>query len=143
MKVVIQRVESASVNVSGRQVGKIDLGYLVLAGFEKGDGKKDVEKCATKLVNLRIMGDKKDKMNLNLRDVGGSVLMISQFTLIGNTTKGSRPSFMNSLAPTEAQSLYNYLIKLIKDAGIRVAHGVFGAKMTINAQLDGPVTIIL
>lgn len=145
MKLVIQRVTSASVSIKETEqvVGKIEKGFLVLVGFKKGDVDSDVRYFANKLINLRIMPDKDDKMNNSILDSAGSILVVSQFTLNANTEDGNRPSFIESMDPDEARVLYALLIDELYERGVNVATGSFGDYMNIKAELDGPVTIIL
>jgi D-aminoacyl-tRNA deacylase len=143
MKAVIQRVNQAQVAVETKTVGKIGRGYLVLLGVSDTDEKEDAVILADKLVKMRIMADKSDKMNLSISDVKGEVLIVSQFTLLAETSKGNRPSFIHAAAPAKAEELYKMFVDEIKNRGIRVATGKFGAYMKITARLDGPVTIIL
>lgn len=143
MKLVTQRVRKASVTVDKRIVGKIGSGYLVLLGVKEGDSEKKVDTLVNKLVKLRLMADKNGKMNLSVKDVGGEVLVISQFTLYANTNKGNRPSFIKAAKPELAEKLYQYFIETLRNQGIKVESGKFGALMVIDAELDGPVTIEL
>ncbi len=143
MKLVVQRVNKASVAVKGKTVGKIGKGYLVLLGVKKGDGEKEADYLSERLAKLRVMADKNDKMNLSLKDIDGEVLVVSQFTLHADTKKGNRPSFMNAGEPKRAEELYEYFIDSLKSQGIKVETGKFGAMMRIDAELDGPVTILL
>lgn len=143
MKLVIQRVKSASVVVDSQKVGKIDKGLFVLLGVAKGDSEKDALTLVNKLSKLRIMGDDKNKMNLPVKDVGGSVLVVSQFTLHANTKKGNRPSFIKAANPDLARDLYKYFVTKLIEMGVHVETGKFGTYMNIDAELDGPVTILL
>jgi D-tyrosyl-tRNA(Tyr) deacylase len=143
MKVVIQRVNRASVSVDGKTVGKIDKGLFVLVGVGQGDEKKDAEELAEKLSKLRVMSDQKGKMNLSVKDINASVLAVSQFTLHADTSKGNRPSFVKAADPNLAEILYRYFIKLLKEKGVKVETGEFGAYMMIECTLEGPVTIML
>ncbi len=143
MKLVVQRVNRASVLVKGKTVGKIGKGYLVLLGVKKGDGEKEADYLSERLAKLRVMADKNDKMNLSLKDIDGEVLVVSQFTLHADTKKGNRPSFMNAGEPKRAEELYEYFIDSLKNQEIKVETGKFGAMMRIDAELDGPVTILL
>ncbi len=143
MKIVIQRVSRAEVKVEGKIVGKISIGFLVLIGITHTDTKKEADFLADKIANLRIFEDKENKMNLALKDVEGSVLLISQFTLYGDASKGRRPSFTEAAKPERAIPLYEYFIKKITDSGIKVETGIFGAKMEVNLTNSGPVTIII
>lgn len=144
MKLVIQRVKKAKVvRVSdGETTGQIGIGLFVLVGFKKGDGKEMVNQLAVKLSKLRVMSDKEDKMNLSIQDVGGSVLVVSQFTLYADTNGGNRPSFVNAEEPTKAKVLYEQFISSLREKDINVETGSFGDYMKINAEIDGPVTIL-
>ena len=144
MRLVVQRVDKAKVVKvdDGSTVGEIGKGLLVLAGVKKGDTKKDVEALAAKLSKLRVMSDKEGKMNLSIGDIGGSILVISQFTLHADTKGGNRPSFINAEEPRRAKELYEFFIKKLKENGIKVETGSFGDYMKIETVLDGPVTIL-
>ncbi len=143
MKAVIQRVKSASVHVDGRMTGEIGKGVLVLIGVGKGDGAKDVAYMVSKLPDLRIFEDGSGKFNLSLKEVGGGMLVVSQFTLFGDCRKGRRPSFTDAAEPAEAKELYEHLVVKLKEQGIPVATGEFQAKMEVHLINDGPVTILL
>jgi D-tyrosyl-tRNA(Tyr) deacylase len=143
MKAVLQRVQSASVEVEGKMVGAIKGGILVLLGVEKGDGEKDADWMSEKIANLRMFEDEAGKMNLSLRDVGGEVLAVSQFTLAGNCGKGRRPSFDSAAPPREANELYLYFVQKTRELGVPVETGVFQANMQVSLVNDGPVTFIL
>ena len=143
MKFVIQRVNNASVEVEKRVVGKINEGFLVLIGVTHDDTKKTADILIKKLLNLRIFKDENDKMNLSLKDVGGELLLISQFTLYADCKKGNRPSFINSAKYDIANELYEYVIEECKKTSIKVETGIFGADMKVSLLNDGPVTIIL
>lgn len=143
MRAVIQRVKGARVRVEGETVGSIERGILVFVGVEKGDGGEDLEYMARKIVNLRIFEDEKGQMNLSLKEVGGEVLLVSQFTLLGDARKGRRPSFDRAEEPKRAEELYLSLGDLIEREGIRVKKGVFRAMMEVELVNDGPVTILL
>lgn len=143
MKAVIQRVTRAEVEVGGAAVGSIGHGILVLVGVEKSDEASDADWLAEKIVQLRIFEDQAGKMNLSVRDVAGSILAVSQFTLAGNCGKGRRPSFDTAAAPDEAYRLYEYFVGKVKEMGIPVATGVFQAEMQVSLVNDGPVTFIL
>lgn len=144
MKLVVQRVKKAKViRVNDKKVvGEIGKGLFVLVGFKKGDSEKDVEMLADKLSKLRVMSDEKDKMNLSINDVGGKMLVVSQFTLYADTNGGNRPSFLNAEEPDKAKKLYDLLISKLLEKGIKVETGSFGDYMEIETILDGPVTII-
>ncbi len=141
MRVVIQRVSSASVKIDGTVTGEIGPGLVLLLGIAKNDAPRDVEYVVDKCVQLRIFGDENGKMNLSLLDVHGDVLAISQFTLFGDTRKGRRPSFEGAAPPEHAEPLYELAIKRLKEHGIRVATGRFGAFMEVSLVNDGPVTL--
>ncbi len=143
MKLVVQRVTSASVSVEGKKVGSIKKGFLVLLGVTKGDTTKDADYLAEKLAKLRIMPDEKDKMNLSILDTTKEILVISQFTLAADTKKGNRPSFVKAADPDTARDLYRYFVGCLIKKGIMVQTGRFGEYMKIDSHLDGPVTIIL
>ncbi len=143
MKLVIQRVEHASVTVENNIVGKISKGFLVLLGVGPEDTEKKAEYLVQKLIKLRVFGDEHGKMNLSLKDIEGELLIVSQFTLYADCTGGNRPSFTNAAKPEKANELYEYFIKKCKEETIRVEHGIFGADMKVELLNDGPVTIIL
>ena len=143
MRAVIQRVQSASVAVDGRITGQIGKGLLVLVGVGRGDGEKDLTFIASKLPDLRIFEDASGKFNLSLKEVGGGMLVVSQFTLYGDCRKGRRPSFTDAAEPAEAKRLYEQLVFKLRELGTRVETGEFQAKMEIHLVNDGPVTILL
>ena len=143
MKAVIQRVTRASVEVEGRPVGAIGHGLLVLLGVAKGDGEADCRFMVEKLRGLRIFADDAGKMNRSLADVGGAVLLVSQFTLLGNTRSGRRPGFDDAAAPEEAKRLYEEVSAALKAQGTMVETGVFAAHMKVELVNDGPVTFLL
>lgn len=143
MRVVIQRVSRASVTVAGRVTGSIGRGLLVLVGFAPPDGASQVEWMADKLVGLRIFSDEAGKMNLDLAAVGGAVLVVSQFTLYGDASKGRRPSFIGAAPPDVAIPLYQSFIAALRAKGLPVETGEFGAMMDVELVNDGPVTLIL
>jgi D-tyrosyl-tRNA(Tyr) deacylase len=143
MKAVVTRVKQASVDVAGNTVGRIDGGFLVLLGIKTGDTEAEAKKLADKITELRVFEDGKGKMNCSLRDAGGSLLVISQFTLYGNCKHGRRPEFLSAARPELAIPLYELFIKLCKDKGFVVETGTFGADMQVFSQNDGPVTLIL
>jgi D-tyrosyl-tRNA(Tyr) deacylase len=143
MKVVLQRVSRASVSVDGAIVGSIGVGYAVLVGFTHGDEVAQVQWMADKVVGLRLFQDDEGKMNLDLAEVGGSLLVVSQFTLYGNARKGRRPSFIDAAAPDEATALYEQFVDALRASGVHVETGSFGAMMDVELVNDGPVTLIL
>lgn len=145
MRAVIQRVQYASVSVDGQVKGKIGQGFLVLFGAGQGDTREDAQLLAKKTAGLRVFRDDNDKMNLSLSDIGGGVLVISQFTLYGDCRKGNRPNFTGAAAPDEANALYEYYVSLLRDEyGMAdVQTGEFGAHMAVELLNDGPVTILL
>ena len=143
MKVLIQRVNKASVTIEGKLYSEIGRGILALVGIEKGDTKEQVEKAARKITNLRIFPDENDKMNLSLIDVNGEMLIVSQFTLCGDCKKGTRPSFDKSAPPDIANELYELFIKEVQNYGVNTGHGEFGAMMDVALINDGPVTFML
>lgn len=143
MRAVIQRVEQASVSVEGEIRGQIGAGFLVLIGVEEGDGDADFKYIADKVPNLRVFEDEQGKMNRSLLDVGGEVLAVSQFTLLGDARGGRRPSFIAAARPETADPMYERLVADWRARGIRVETGVFGAHMKVALVNDGPVTILL
>ena len=145
MRLVVQRVKRAEVKVAntGKTVGKIDKGLLALLGVRGGSTEKDAEVLAEKLAKLRVMADDAGKMNLSVKDVGAKVLVVSQFTLYADTSKGNRPSFIKAAEPGHAEKLYEHFVDKLKENGVKVETGSFGDYMQINAELDGPVTIII
>ena len=144
MKIVVQRVKNAKVDVEGITVGKIDKGFLVLLGVTHNDTEEQADYLAKKLCNLRVFTDENDKMNLSLKDVDGRLLIVSQFTLYADCTGGNRPSFINAAKPDKAEKLYEYFCKQCKEKyNIEVEKGIFGADMKVELLNDGPVTIII
>src|SRR5512139_816551 len=143
MRAVIQRVASAEVTVDGRQTGKIGKGLLVFVGVGKGDGEADISYLSSKIPDLRIFEDHSGKFNLSLKDVGGEMLIVSQFTLFGDTRKGRRPSFSDAEDPPMAKALYEQLVEKMKGQGIPVQTGEFQATMEVHLINDGPVTLLL
>ena len=143
MKIVLQRVAQASVRVGGKDIAAISRGLLVLFGAEKNDTEEKVIFLAEKILNLRIFSDEKGKMNLSCLDISGEVLVVSQFTLAGDCSKGRRPGFDNAAPPDEARSLYQNFIHQVSRSGLKVASGEFGADMQVELINDGPVTFTL
>ena len=144
MRVVLQRVKSASVTVGGERISEVGPGLLLLVGVALGDGEAEADWLAEKLAGLRIFNDEEGKMNLSVRDVGGEVLAVSQFTLLADTKKGKRPSFVGAAPPEEAEPLFDYLCERLRAAGVvSVKTGSFGAMMSVALVNDGPVTIVL
>ncbi len=144
MRVVLQRVKNASVTVSGERISEIGEGLLLLVGVAKDDGEGEASWLAEKIAGLRIFNDDDGKMNLGVRDVGGEILAVSQFTLLADTRKGKRPSFIKAALPEEAEPLFGYFCERLRAAGIAsVKTGSFGAMMDVALVNDGPVTIVL
>lgn len=143
MRAVVQRVSSAKLTVEGKLIGAIGKGLAVYLGVGRGDGEVQAQKTAKKIAALRIFSDDAGKMNLSVGDVGGEILLISQFTLYGDCTHGNRPSFTAAEAPAAANALYERVAELLRGYGLTVKTGVFGADMHIEQANDGPVTILL
>jgi len=143
MRVVLQRVSSASVTIDGRAAGAIERGFLLLVGFTAGDGEAQVTWMADKVAGLRVFADDEGRMNRDLHDAGGSALVVSQFTLYADARRGRRPSFVDAALPEVAEPLYEQFVQALRDRGIRVATGVFGAIMDVALVNDGPVTLVL
>lgn len=144
MRVVLQRVKRASVAVGGERISEIGPGLLLLVGVARADGAAEADWLAEKVAGLRIMGDDEGKMNRSVRDVGGAVLAVSQFTLLADTRKGKRPSFVGAAPPEEAERLLDYFCARLREAGVdRLETGRFGAMMEVELVNDGPVTIVL
>lgn len=143
MKSLVQRVSGASVEVEGELVGTIGRGLLVLVGFRNEDTPEDLDWMAAKLTGLRVFPDGAGNMNLSLEDVGGEMLVVSQFTLHADTRKGKRPSFVKAADPETANILYRLFIQKVRETGITVAEGVFGAMMEVSLLNDGPVTLMV
>ena len=143
MRAVIQRVSHSSVSVEHKVIGEIGRGFNVLLGIEVNDTTKDADDIVKKIIGLRVFNDADGKFNLSLMDVGGSVLLISQFTLLGDCRNGRRPSFINAARPESAIPLYERVIAGLRKEGVRVATGEFGASMDVAIQNDGPVTLML
>ena len=143
MKLVIQRVKNAKVDVDGKTVGSIEKGFLVLLSVTHTDTKETADYLVKKLCKLRVFEDENGKMNLNIKDVGGQLLIVSQFTLYADCSGGNRPSFVNAAKPELANELYEYFCEKCKEEQIEVQKGIFGANMKVSLLNDGPVTIIL
>lgn len=143
MRVVIQRVAEASVLADGKETGKINKGFVLLVGVEETDELEDVKYLTRKITNMRIFEDADEKMNLALKDVGGKILSISQFTLHADTKKGNRPSFVQAANPEKANKLYEALNTSLRAEGLTVETGIFGADMAVSLVNDGPVTILI
>ncbi len=143
MKIVLQRVKRSSVSVGGEQISSISRGLMVLFGAEKGDTEEALKYLADKTLNLRIFPDDEGKMNLSVKDIAGELLVVSQFTLAGDCSKGRRPGFDRAAPPAEAETLYKKFIRELSESGLTVAEGKFGADMLVDIQNDGPVTFIL
>lgn len=143
MKLVIQRVAQAEVRIEGESVGRIGRGLLVLVGAEKGDDERAAEEAARRVAGLRVFNDENGKMNLDLAAVGGAVLVVSQFTLGADLSRGRRPGFERALAGEEARPLYERFVRALADRGVPVATGWFGAMMQVSLVNDGPATFIL
>ena len=138
MRALVQRVSNASVTVDGEEVARIGPGLLVLLGVRRGDGEAEADRIASKLLALRVFEDDAGRMNLSVRDVGGEILCVSQFTLYGDTRKGNRPSFVDAAPPEEAEPLYERMRSALGAKG-----GVFGARMAVRLVNDGPVTLLI
>lgn len=143
MKAVIQRVSNANVKVEGKTVGSIDKGFVILLGVGNEDNREKADNLIKKITSLRIFRDEADKMNLSLKDVQGEILVISQFTLFADCSRGNRPSFTNAGKPELANELYEYFIEECRKLGFKTEHGIFGADMKVSLTNDGPVTIVL
>jgi len=143
LRAVIQRASSGRVTVESRTVGEIGSGLVVLLGVAEGDGEDEARWIASKIVDLRIFEDADGKMNLSLADVGGEVLLVSQFTLLADCRRGRRPSFVGAARPEEGERLYALVRSLIEEEGVDVATGRFGARMLVEIKNEGPVTIVL
>ena len=143
MKAVVQRVKKTALCVDGELISEIPFGLTVFLGVKTGDTEKEAAYIAKKIAGMRIFEDENGKMNLSVQDVGGEVLLVSQFTLYGDATKGNRPSFTLAARPEVAEPLYEYTVKELASYGVTVKKGVFGADMQIEQNNDGPVTILL
>jgi len=143
MKAVSQRVTESAVSVDGKPISRIGPGLLVLLGVSRTDGESDAAFLADKAVNLRIFEDENNKMNLSLLDTGRAMLVVSQFTLLGDCRKGRRPSFINAAEPEKAEHLYEYFVRKVRENGVQAETGQFRAMMDVSLINDGPVTLIL
>lgn len=143
MRSVVQRVKSASVDVGGSRVSAIGPGLLILLGVRKGDGPQDLEWMAEKVLNLRIFDDAQGVMNLSVQDVAGSILVVSQFTLLADSRKGRRPSYLDAASPDEAKAVYEAFCSRLEQSGRPIERGIFQAMMDVALVNDGPVTILL
>ena len=142
MRCLVQRVKEASVSVSGNAIGAIEKGYLILLGVSQTDTEEVADKMLKKILDARLFEDENGKTNLSIRDVSGSLLVVSQFTLYADTRRGNRPSFINAGAPNHANALYEYFCKKAEKQGMPLAHGQFGADMQVALINDGPFTIM-
>lgn len=143
MRIVLQRVKKASVSVEGKVISQIGAGLVLLVGIKNGDTEDQAKYLAEKCANLRIFEDEVGKLNLSALEVGGEALVVSQFTLYGDTRKGRRPSFIEAAPPEVSKPLFNKFVQYLKDTGLPVQTGIFGAKMLVEILNEGPVTIIL
>lgn len=143
MKVLVQRVTRASVSVAGEEVGKIGRGLVVLVGVAAGDKEEDAQYLVPKITNLRIFTDEQGKFNLSAQDIGGELLLVSQFTLLADTRKGRRPSFIEAAPPERAEELFRYFVELARASGLGIATGRFQQYMQVEIHNDGPVTLLL
>lgn len=143
MKVLLQRVTAASVSISGNEVGRIGRGLVVFIGVAAGDSQRDVDYLVQKTVNLRIFSDRSGKFNLSALDIGGELLLVSQFTLLADTRKGRRPSFTDAAPPDKAEKLFDEFVRQARVAGLKIETGRFQQYMQVEIYNDGPVTIML
>lgn len=143
MRVVIQRVDHAQVDIDGKTVGNIGKGFLLLVGIKNGDDLSVIKKAADKIAKMRIFEDEEGKTNLSLKDVNGEILSVSQFTLLANTKKGNRPSFVEAMRPPKSKQLWEDFNHELEDKGFHVETGEFGADMQVSLENDGPFTIVL
>jgi len=143
MRAVVQRVSQASVSISGRTVGEIGTGLLVLVGFTEGDDREGLDWMVEKIRGLRIFADADGRMNLDVAEVGGEMLVVSQFTLYGDVSRGRRPSFVKAAAPDEARRLYDEFVDVCRGGVVPVSTGEFGARMEVFLLNDGPVTLVI
>ena len=143
MKTLIQRVSKASVSIDGEEVGRIGRGLVVFLGVADGDTQKDAQYLMQKIINLRIFADAEEKFNLSALDINGELLLVSQFTLLADTRKGRRPSFIGAAPPDQAEAMFDYFVELARDSGLKVATGRFQQYMQVEIHNDGPVTVML
>jgi len=143
MRAVVQRVSRAAVRVGPKTVGEIGQGVVVLLGIRTGDTRDAADSLTERIANLRIFDDSAGKMNLSVKDIGGAVLAVSQFTLFGDARRGRRPSYIEAAPPEQAEPLYDYFLSALRSQGVRVESGVFRAMMEVELVNDGPVTILL
>lgn len=143
MRVILQRSKRATVTVEGHVTGAIDSGYVLLVGITHEDTEKDADYCARKIAQMRLFEDEEGKMNRSIFETGGDILSISQFTLYGDIRKGRRPSFIEAARPDHAEPLWHYFNGMLRNEGLRVEEGVFGAMMDVQLVNDGPVTMIV
>jgi D-tyrosyl-tRNA(Tyr) deacylase len=143
VKALLQRVSGASVSIAGEEVGRIVRGLVVFLGVADGDEVKDAQYLVNKIINLRIFSDAEEKFNLSALDIGGELLLVSQFTLLADTRKGRRPSFIEAASPAKAEELFNYCVVLARESGLKVATGRFQQHMQVEIHNDGPVTVML
>ena len=143
MRALLQRVSYASVTVNGRVIGQIDKGFVILLGVTHSDGESEADWLVNKISGIRLFEDEAGKMNLALDDVGGSLLVVFQFTLYGDARKGRRPSFIDAARPEQAEPLVDYVVDQLRQRGFEVATGLFGAEMKVEIHNDGPVTLML
>jgi D-tyrosyl-tRNA(Tyr) deacylase len=143
VKALIQRVSKASVSIDGEEVGRIGRGLVVFLGVADGDTQKDAQYLMQKIINLRIFADAEEKFNLSALDIDGELLLVSQFTLLADTRKGRRPSFIGAAPPDRAEAMFDYFVELARDSGLKVATGRFQQYMQVEIHNDGPVTVML
>ena len=143
MKIIIQRINYAKIFVNDKFKGEISKGIVAYVGISKKDSEKDIDFCIDKLINLRIFDDENGKLNLSVKDIRGELLIVSNFTIYGNTKKGRRPSYTDSAATNEAQEIYNLFVKKLEQTGVRFETGEFGQYMRIVSENDGPVNLII
>jgi len=143
VKALIQRVSKASVSIDSEEVGRIGRGLVVFLGVADGDTQKDAQYLMQKIINLRIFADAEEKFNLSALDINGELLLVSQFTLLADTRKGRRPSFIGAAPPDQAEAMFDYFVELARDSGLKVATGRFQQYMQVEIHNDGPVTVML